>query len=237
MAGDACVRRGFCQDAGVFVGASAVNRDAATLRAVRDAYDRRAGWFDAFVCWSSLGRDPVYRAAACDALRIGPGARVLDLGGGTGLNLPWLCPAAGPSGRVIVADLSRPMLEAARARARAAGWTNARFLQAEGGRFRLAPASLDAALSTYALTTIPDWPAALDAMVDALKPGGRITILDDRLPPGWFVGPVFMMKAMWRDGWKSRAREIAERLAGPCADVALRNHHGGLIYQVAAVRS
>jgi ubiquinone/menaquinone biosynthesis C-methylase UbiE len=214
-----------------------MERDAATLRVIRDAYDRRAGWFDAFVRWASLGRDPAYRAAACAALRLGPGARVLDLGGGTGLNLPWLCPVVGPTGRVIVADLSRPMLEGARARARTAEWTQVDCVQAEGGRFRLAPASLDAAISTYALTTIPDWPAALGAMVAALKPGGRIALLDDRLPPGWFVGPVFMMKAMWRDGWTGRAREIAARLGGACADVSLRNLHGGLIYQVTAVKT
>jgi ubiquinone/menaquinone biosynthesis C-methylase UbiE len=211
-----------------------MNRDAATLRR---AYDRRAGWFDAFVRWASLGRDPVYRAAACAALRLAPGDRVLDLGGGTGLNLPWLAPAVGPAGRVIVADLSRPMLEAARARARDAGWSNVDCVQAEGGRFRVASASLDAALSTYALTTIPDWPAALAALVAALRPGGRIAILDDRLPPGWFVGPGFMLKAMWRDGWRNRAREIAELLGRDCADVAVRNVHIGLIYRVTAETS
>jgi len=214
-----------------------MDRDAVTLRAIRDAYDRRAGWFDAFVRWASLGRDPAYRAAACAALRLVPGARVLDLGGGTGLNLPWLAPAAGPAGRVIVADLSRPMLGAARARARAAGWANVACVQAEGGRLRLAPASLDAAISTYALTTIPDWPAALDAMVAALRPGGRIAILDDRLPPGWFVGPLFMLKALRRDGWRNRAREIAERLERACTDVSVRNVHAGLIYRVAAAKA
>ena len=214
-----------------------MNRDAAVLDAVRRAYDRRAGWFDAFVRGASLGRDPVYREAACRALRLAPGARVLDLGGGTGLNLPWLAPAVGPAGRVLVADLSRAMLEAARRRARAAGWANAAFLQADGGRFRLAPASLDAALSTYALTTIPRWPAALDALVAALRPGGRIAILDDRLPPGWFVGPGFMLEAMRRDGWRDRARDIAGLLGRGCRDVSVRNVHAGLIYQITAVRS
>jgi demethylmenaquinone methyltransferase/2-methoxy-6-polyprenyl-1,4-benzoquinol methylase len=213
-----------------------VNRDLATLRTIRRTYDRRAGWFDAFVRWASLGRDARYRAAACDALRLDPGDRVLDLGGGTGLNLPWLAPATGPAGRVILADLSRPMLAEARARARSAGWDHVTFLQAEGGRLRLAPASLDAAISTYALTTIPDWPAALDAMVVALKPGGRIALLDDRLPPGWFVGPGFMMDALRRDGWRDRAGSIARRLGRGCADVVVRNLHGGLIYLVAAAR-
>jgi len=213
-----------------------VNRDAATLRIIRDAYDRRAGWFDAFVRWASMGRDPRYRAEACSALRLDSGARVLDLGGGTGLNLPWLAPAVGPAGHVIVVDLSRSMLEGARARARAAGWAQVDCVQAEGGRCRLAPGSLDAAISTYALTAIPDWPAALDAMVGALKPGGRLAILDDRLPPGWFIGPGFMMQALWRYGWRDRAAEIAARLGRGCTRVAVRRLHAGLIYLVTAAR-
>lgn len=162
--------------------------------------------------------------------------RVLDLGCGTGLNLPWLAPAAGPSGRVVGADLSLPMLAQARARARAAGWTNVRLVQAEGGVLRLAPASLDAALSTYTLTTIPDWPAALDGVLRALRPGGRIAILDDRLPPGWFVGPGFMLRSLRRDGWRDRAGEIARRLAGRCAEVRTRIRHGGLIYLITGTK-
>ncbi len=213
-----------------------MNRDAATLRAIRDAYDRRAGWFDAFVRWASLGRDPRYRADACDTLRLVPGARVFARCGGTGHKLPWLAPAVGPAGRVIGADLSRPMLEGARARARAAGWTQVDCVQAEGGRFRLAPGSLDAAIATYALTTIPDWPAALDATVDALKPGGRIALLDDRLPPGWFVGPGFMLKTLWRDGWHGRVGAIVARLGRECVDVTARSLHIGLLYRVTAVR-
>jgi ubiquinone/menaquinone biosynthesis C-methylase UbiE len=207
-----------------------------TIANVRQAYDRRAGWFDAFVRGASLGRDPVYREAACRALRLAPGERVLDLGCGTGLDFTWLCPAVGPAGRVIGVDLSRAMLAAARRRARAAGWTNVRLVQAEGGRFRLAPGRLDAALSTYALTTIPDWPAALDAMAAALRPGGRVVILDDRLPPGWFVGPGFMLKALRHEGWRDRASEIARRLAATCDGVETVNVHAGLIYRVAGMR-
>lgn len=213
-----------------------MNRDAATLLAIRDAYDRRAGWFDAFVRGASLGRDPLYREAAIEALRLAPGHCVLDLGCGTGLNFSWLAPAVGPAGRVIGVDLSLPMLAAARAKAVAAGWANVRLVQVEAARLRLPPASVDAVLSTYTLTTVPDWPAALRALLAALRPGGRIAILDDRLPPGWFVGPTFMLRSMWRDGWRSQAEAIRRELGRTCGDVEIANLHGGLIYRITGVK-
>jgi ubiquinone/menaquinone biosynthesis C-methylase UbiE len=142
----------------------------------------------------------------------------------------------GPSGRVIGVDLSLPMLAAAQARARARGWTNVRLVQSEGSRLRLPPASLDAALSTYTLTTVPGWPAALASLAAALRPGGRIAILDDRLPPGWFVGPLFMLRALGRDGWQLQAAAIARSLAPACGEIETRAFHAGLIYLVTAAK-
>lgn len=216
--------------------AADMNRDRSTLVEIRSAYDRRAAWFDAFVRGASLGRDPVYREAAVRALRLAPGRRVLDLGCGTGLNLSWVAPPVGPAGLVIGVDLSLPMLLAARAKAQAAGWSNVRLVQSEGSRLRLAPASVDAVLSTYTLTTVPDWPAALHALLAALRPGGRIAILDDRLPPGWFVGPAFMLRSMWRGGWRDQAGGIVRALERACGDIAVANLHGGLIYLIVGVK-
>ena len=198
---------------------------------LRSTYDRRASWFDGFVRWASLGRDRRYREAAVVALALRPGDRVLDLGCGTGLNLPLLAEGVGEKGRVVGVDLSGGMLRRARGRGIGPiGPIRPILLQADGSRFYLRPGSLDAVLSTYTLTTLPRWPNVLDGLLAALKPGGRIAILDDRLPPGWFINPAFMLKMTRREGWGGRVTAIVSSLEKSCGDVRIENFHGGLIY-------
>jgi ubiquinone/menaquinone biosynthesis C-methylase UbiE len=50
-----------------------------------------------------------------------PGATVVEVGCGTGLNLGWLHDAVSPGGRVIGVDASESMLSAARRRTRRHG--------------------------------------------------------------------------------------------------------------------
>lgn len=207
------------------------------LPAIRSAYDRRASWFDGFVRWASLGRDSIYRSAAVEALQLRPGGRVLDLGCGTGLDFPFLLDAVGPDGRIVGVDLSRAMLQRARERGTGpTGRIGPVLVRADGGRLRFRTASFDAVLATYSLTTIPGWPRALQRLLDALRPGGRIAILDDRLPPGWFVGPVFMLRMTAQEGWRSRVPAIVSLVEKSCEDVRITNFHGGLIYLVTARR-
>jgi len=65
------------------------------------------------------GERSVYRAGrlrGIAALDLRPGARVLDVGCGTGLNLAPLLGRVGPTGRVVGVDRSDKMLAQARAR-------------------------------------------------------------------------------------------------------------------------
>ncbi len=65
------------------------------------------------------GERSVYRAGrlrGIAALDLRPGARVLDVGCGTGLNLAPLLGRVGPAGRVVGVDRSDKMLAQTRAR-------------------------------------------------------------------------------------------------------------------------
>ena len=72
-------------------------------------------------CWSSFSRRP----------RAAPGERVLDIGCGTGVTTVPYAQAVGPSGHVTGADISRPMLDAARRRVEEHGLANVELLLAD----------------------------------------------------------------------------------------------------------
>ena len=99
--------------------------------------------------------------------------RVLEVGCGTGLNLPLYSPAEVAS--VTAVDLSAGMLAEAR---RAAASVPVTFVQADVEQLPFAAASFDTVVSTFSLCVFPDPLAALKSMVRVVKPGGAVLLLE-----------------------------------------------------------
>jgi len=189
---------------------------------VRRTYDRRARRYDAIVRLLSFGGDAAYRRQAVGALRLRAGQRVLDVGCGTGLNFRLLADAVGPSGLVVGTDLSGSMLLQARD-------GRARRVQATASHQPFRAASFDAALSTYVISTLLD-EDVIAPLVAAVRPGGRVVIVDDALPPGWFVGPGFMVSNLWRRGWPDLRRDTVAALRPHLQNLRVTYRHGGMIF-------
>lgn len=113
------------------------------------------------------------RQEAVEALQLSPGAVVLEIGCGTGLNFSYLQREIGPTGRIVGVDLSGPMLSQARRR-RAA---NVVLVRADASRLPLG-CRFDAVLMAYSLSMIPKWRAAIEQAYALLQPGGTLVILD-----------------------------------------------------------
>lgn len=99
-----------------------------SIESVRALYDRWAGLYN----WNpilDLVRPARKRAVARMALS--PGDTVVDMGTGTGANLPHLRDAVGPDGEVIGIDISPRMLQRARTLADAEGWTNVTLVEGD----------------------------------------------------------------------------------------------------------
>lgn len=141
------------------------------------------------------GEWPVYRAGRLAGLRLlrpPRGAAVLDIGCGTGLNLPMLARAVGPEGLVIGLDASAAMLDVAKRRVSSYG-SVVRLLQQDATHLdtsTITPlvhrgardAGLQAMFSSYALSVVPDWHTVWAAARELLDPGARVGVVDMRRP-------------------------------------------------------
>lgn len=112
-----------------------------------------------------------------EALAIGPGSRVADIGAGSGLLTVHLARAVRPNGRVVATDIDGAVLDLLQSRLAAVGLTNLverRVVDAEHPG--LEPGAYDAILLAEVDHFITDEVAWLREATKALKPGGRIVI-------------------------------------------------------------
>jgi len=121
------------------------------------------------------------RRRAIRALRLRPGGTVVDLACGTGQNFPMIQQAIGPAGRIVGVDLTDAMLAQARRRAEQSGWSNVSLVQGDAADYAF-PAEVDAILSTYALSHVPECGRVLADGAAALAPDGRLVVLDLKAP-------------------------------------------------------
>ncbi len=126
---------------------------------------------------------------------------VLEIGFGSGLNVPVYPPEVETVLAVDPSGLGR-QLAAGRV---AASPVRVEFIGLDGEEIPLDDASVDAALSTFTLCTIPDAARALGEVRRILKPGGRFHFLEHGLSPDADVAR-----------WQHRCNGLEQRVAGGC---------------------
>jgi ubiquinone/menaquinone biosynthesis C-methylase UbiE len=172
-------------------GEHAVSQASRTQERLIGTYRKKAKHYDTT---SRLYPAPGYpqraqRLRAVQALGLRPGARVVDVACGTGLNFSLLEEAIGPDGRIVGVDLTDAMLAQAQERIETKGWTNVSLVQADAAAFDF-PTEVDAILSTYALSHVPECAEVIAHGAAALSAGGRWVVLDLKVPaktPRWLT--------------------------------------------------
>jgi SAM-dependent methyltransferase len=131
----------------------------------------------------------------------GARGRVLEIGIGSGLNLPLYGPAVDT---VIGLEPSPELLRMARDRA-ATARVPVQLLEASAEAVPLDTASIDTVVMTWTLCTIPDPHSALAELRRVLKPGGALLFVEHGRAPELGV-------ARWQD----RLDPLWRRIAGGC---------------------
>ena len=138
-----------------------------------------------------------YRARTAEGLS----GRVVEIGFGSGLNLPHYPPEVQDVLAVEPAHVARQRAER-RIRAAAA---RVEHVGLDGQKLPLEDASCDAALCTFTLCTVPDPSLALGELLRVLKPAGTVHFLEHGLSPDAGVAK-----------WQHRFEPVQRRLADGC---------------------
>jgi phosphatidylethanolamine/phosphatidyl-N-methylethanolamine N-methyltransferase len=166
-------------------------------RQVERAYELYAPVYDFIFDWVFAPG----RAAAIQHLGLKPNETMLEVGIGTGLNLP-LYPA---SCRLTGIDLSQDMLDKAVERAQKLAMPNVVLKVRDATSMDFAENEFDKAVATYTISAVPDPVAVLREMRRVVKPGGVLVILNhfrsERRIPGRIED--LMAPVCTRLGWKS----------------------------------
>ena len=166
-------------------------------RQVQRAYELYAPVYDFIFDWIFAPG----RTAAVKQLAIQRSDSVLEVGIGTGLNLPlypWSCQLTG-------IDLMQEMLDKAVERVHNLAMPNVTLKVMDATSMDFGENEFDKALATYTISAVPDPVAVLREMRRVVKPGGIIVILNhfrsQRRVTGWVED--MLAPLCTRLGWKS----------------------------------
>lgn len=115
-----------------------------------------------------------------DALKIKPGATVADIGAGAGYTSLRLARRVGPAGTVLATDVQPQMLAMLQENAKQAGARNIKPVRATQAKVNLPEAAVDLALMVDVYHEASDPEALLVGVKQALKPGGRLVLVEFR---------------------------------------------------------
>lgn len=108
------------------------------------------------------------------SLNIRPGAKVLEVGVGTGLSLA----AYPPHCEMIGIDMAPKMLEHARQKVAVHGWRHVRLQRMDALNLAFAAAAFDYVTSFHVLSVVPDTVRMLQEVHRVCKPGGTVVIIN-----------------------------------------------------------
>ena len=112
------------------------------------------------------------------ALQIRPGATVADVGSGTGYFTWRLAEQVGPKGKVFAVDVQQSMLDLTKTAVAEHKLSNVEYVLATESSPRLPERSVDLVFIAYAYHEFGDPDAMMAAIKRALRPGGRVVILE-----------------------------------------------------------
>ncbi|MFT6957052.1 MAG: demethylmenaquinone methyltransferase/2-methoxy-6-polyprenyl-1,4-benzoquinol methylase [Halieaceae bacterium] len=150
---------------------------------VGEVFDSVAARYDLMNDLMSAGVHRIWKRFTIELSGIRKGNAVLDIAGGTGDLAARFAELVGPEGRVVLADINGAMLEVGRDKLLDNGrLANIEFVQADAQYLPFPDDSFDCVTIAFGLRNVTDKNMALRSMLNVLKPGGRLLVLEFSKP-------------------------------------------------------
>ncbi|CAA2157695.1 Ubiquinone/menaquinone biosynthesis C-methyltransferase UbiE [Methylobacterium brachiatum] len=139
--------------------------------------------------------------AVARGMSIAPGETVADIGAGSGYYVTRLSPRVGPGGKVLAEDVTPAYLASLERRVK--GLDNVTVVRGEAHDPRLPPASVDAAILVHMYHEIAQPFGLLHNLAPAMRPGGRVGIVDaDDIPSRHGTPPALLRCELAAAGYR-----------------------------------
>jgi demethylmenaquinone methyltransferase/2-methoxy-6-polyprenyl-1,4-benzoquinol methylase len=160
---------------------------------VQDMFTRIAHRYDIMNRLMTAGQDVHWREQVIQFARLKPGAYLLDLGAGTG-DLAREALKQHPEAKVVAADFTLEMMRVGQRQSLAQGLNgNLPWSAADALKLPFKEKTFDAVVSGFLMRNVGDLQQALKEQYRALKPGGRIVILDTTKPKRSLLSPLIWL--------------------------------------------
>lgn len=205
-------------------------------QSIYDWWSRHESLFSRLYDVGFLGRETEFRERAVESLDLSSGERVLELGCGPGNSFAALRTRVGESGDIIGLDYTHGMVERAAERVWKADWENVHSIRGDSGRLSVGDEAFDAVYASMTLSAMANPAGALDAAYRALRPGGRIVVLDAQ-PfqefPWTLLNPVIVPLSKYATNWFPE-ENIPAVLDARFVSTTATSFNGGTIFIAAA---
>jgi len=202
---------------------------------VRRLYDRIASIYDiAASPYNLIGARRLAKQAITE-LRLKPGDTVVDLGTGTGWNVPRLAAAVGTQGTVIGVDISPGMLEQARKRVDSHSLDNVELVEGDISTYH-PPPDTNAVIATFAMEMRPDYNDIIQRLTTSLADNGRIATTGMRNParwPEWLIQLGTRLVHIFGVNDAYRNHRPWEAIAAHTTETLYVESHAGVVYLAA----
>jgi phosphatidylethanolamine/phosphatidyl-N-methylethanolamine N-methyltransferase len=139
-----------------------------------------------------------------ESLHIPPGARVLELGVGTGTSFP----AYPRHCQVVGIDLASDMLVQARTKISRHGWSHLRVMEMDALALSFDDDSFDYVMAFHTVTVVPDPVRMLSEAKRVCRPGGKIVLVNHFTTDLPIIGPLTeaLDPLTRRLGWQTKLK-------------------------------
>ena len=158
---------------------------------VAGVFDSVASKYDVMNDLMSFGVHRLWKRFVIDLAGVRAGEKVLDVAGGTGDLSREFSKQVGPRGLVVLSDINAAMLGEGRRRLADKGVVNLPIVQANAEMLPFAEDTFDCITIGFGLRNVTDKDKALRSMCRALKPGGRLLVLEFSKPTSATLSKIY----------------------------------------------